>query len=317
MTAGQQCNVFFGSGLGDRSCSFKTTQSGFARIDSNGNGTYVLAGTAPTCTINRDSHNSAPALSNDETHAFTWWRRKHLGTRISPRLEQHDPGFDASGVPDRPEKYKRRGNFRRQYGITMVGLTMTLHGILPTRANGSRGFLMRSVATSRFKKPGRVRLGLHRCHRAASMVPSYQGASSYLIFSNTTTTRLCDGDGINKIALLDPRHSDRPPPSGMVWWRCAKCSTVIAPTPDENRFDRVPLCRCASGASTPRPSIRPRTVFSRRRGRHIYRWNSPTNSLSKPVTLTEGFGELTCLHHWPGGVVYTAQPAAPSLRSAA
>ena len=48
-----------------------STQSGFARIDPNGNGTYVLTGAAASDnTINRDSHNSAPALSNDETTLY-------------------------------------------------------------------------------------------------------------------------------------------------------------------------------------------------------------------------------------------------------
>jgi hypothetical protein len=43
-----------------------TTNDGFARLDSAGNGSYVLAGAAAADTrIYRDSHNCAPALSTD------------------------------------------------------------------------------------------------------------------------------------------------------------------------------------------------------------------------------------------------------------
>src|SRR5947207_10435159 len=71
-TSDSSRNVFFGFRVtGTAPAPLNTTQSGFARIDPNGNGTYVLSGTAANdATINRDSHNSAPALSNDETTLY-------------------------------------------------------------------------------------------------------------------------------------------------------------------------------------------------------------------------------------------------------
>ena len=64
--------MFFGFRVqGTAPAPLNTTQSGFARIDANGTGTYVLAETAANDgTINRDSHNSAPALSNDEATVY-------------------------------------------------------------------------------------------------------------------------------------------------------------------------------------------------------------------------------------------------------
>jgi len=72
LTADSSGNVFFGFRVqGTAPAPLNTTQSGFARIDSNGNATYVLAGTAANDpNIDLDSHNSAPALSNDESTLY-------------------------------------------------------------------------------------------------------------------------------------------------------------------------------------------------------------------------------------------------------
>src|SRR5258706_4874345 len=69
LTADGSGHVFFGFRVaGTAPAPLSTTQSGFARIDASGNGTYVLAGAAANdASITRDSHNSAPALSNDES----------------------------------------------------------------------------------------------------------------------------------------------------------------------------------------------------------------------------------------------------------
>src|SRR5262249_47581280 len=65
-------DIFFGFRVqGTAPSPLNTTQSGYARIDPNGTGTYVLAGTAAGDTgIALDSHNLAPALSNDGTTLY-------------------------------------------------------------------------------------------------------------------------------------------------------------------------------------------------------------------------------------------------------
>ncbi|MEP6701619.1 MAG: hypothetical protein ABJB04_01430, partial [Betaproteobacteria bacterium] len=68
LTADSNGNVFFGFRIdGMAPAPLSTSQSGFARIDPAGNATYVLAAAAADdANADRDSHNSAPALSNDE-----------------------------------------------------------------------------------------------------------------------------------------------------------------------------------------------------------------------------------------------------------
>src|SRR5262252_9441402 len=72
ITADASGNIFFGFRVqGTAPAPLNTTQSGFARIDPAGNGTYLLAGTAANdANIGRDTHNSAPALSNDGTTVY-------------------------------------------------------------------------------------------------------------------------------------------------------------------------------------------------------------------------------------------------------
>src|SRR5262245_20924086 len=69
ITADRQGNVFFGFRVqGTAPAPLSTAQSGFARITPDGAATYVLAGAAADDpNIARDSHNSAPALSRDES----------------------------------------------------------------------------------------------------------------------------------------------------------------------------------------------------------------------------------------------------------
>jgi len=72
ITADSAGNIIFGFRVqGTAPAPLSTTQSGFARIDPQGNATYVLAGTAAAdANIARDTHNSAPAISNDGSTVY-------------------------------------------------------------------------------------------------------------------------------------------------------------------------------------------------------------------------------------------------------
>src|SRR5690348_10509776 len=72
ITADSNGNIFFGFRVsGTAPAPLNTSQSGYARIDPNGNGTYVLAGNAAAdANIGRDTHNCAPALSNDQSTLY-------------------------------------------------------------------------------------------------------------------------------------------------------------------------------------------------------------------------------------------------------
>ena len=226
MTADSNGNVFFGFRVqGTAPAPLSTTQSGFARIDPNGNGTYVLAGTAANdATINRDSHNSAPALSNDESTLYVVAKANSTG-------EGYLIGLDSTTLATRYRVFLRDPRNTSGAAIsddstaspTVAPDNDVYIGILSNPGNGSRGFLLRFSSDLTIQKtPGAFGWDYTPAIVPATMVPSYQGGSSYLIFSKYNNyAGFGEGDGINKIALLDPNATqiDPHPSAGLVEMR--------------------------------------------------------------------------------------------------
>jgi len=128
-------------------------------------------------------------------------------------------------------------------------------GIYGNPANGSRGFMLHfSSDLSVEKAPGGFGWDNTASVVPASMVPSYNGPSSFLLFSkynNYANAGNDSGDGVNRVALLDPNSTQvdaHASSNGMSIMR--EVLTVIGPTADpENRSASAPT-RSANGAST-------------------------------------------------------------------
>ena len=165
-------------------------------------------------------------------------------------------------------------------------------GVLANPNNGSRGFLLRFSADLTVEKiPGGFGWDSTPAIVPASMAPLYQGASPYLIFTKYNNYRFADGDGVNRIALLDPNATQVDPhatANGLVEMR--EVLTVIGPTPDAPTaaFPFAVREWCINTAA-----VNPATnsIFVPNEDGRIYRWNLATNSLSQAVALTRGFGE--------------------------
>jgi hypothetical protein len=312
LTADSNGNVFFGFRVqGTAPAPLATTQSGFARIDANGNGTYVLAGTAANdANIDWDSHNSAPALSNDETTVYVV--AKSSSVRASYLL-----GLDSTTLA---QKYRvllkdpRNDNPASVTDDSTASPTVAPDddvycGILGNPGDGFRGFLLRfssDLATE--KTPGAFGWDYTTAIVPASMVPSYQGSSSYLLFCKYNNYAFGDGDGVNRVALLDPNATQIDPHAsapGFVEMR--EVLTLIGPTPDADNYGpQFPYAVrewCINTAS-----VNPATnsIFVPSEDGSLYRWNIATNSFSQAVALSAGFGEpYVPSLIGPDGTVYT------------
>ncbi|MBI3409508.1 MAG: Ig-like domain repeat protein [Planctomycetes bacterium] len=306
-------NIFFGFRTqGTAGAPLNTTQSGFARIDPSNAGSYVLAGTAAgDAGIGRDSHNSAPAISNDGTTVYV------LAKAPGSDFYGYLLGLDTTTLAT---KYKvllkdPRNNNQNFAGILddstaspMVAPDGDVYiGVFASTYLGSRGWLLRfsgDLATE--KTPGAFGWDSTPAIVPASMVPSYTGASTYLIFSKYNNYDIDDGDGVNKVALLDPNSTQldpHPQSAGQVEMR--EIFTIIGPTPD------------AAGPSYPNAvrewcintaAVDPATnsIFFDSEDGRIYRWNMLTNSLSQAIALTPGIGEpYVPSVIGPDGTVYT------------
>ncbi|MSU34291.1 MAG: hypothetical protein EXS36_04125 [Pedosphaera sp.] len=199
ITAATDGSVYFGFRTqGTAPAPLNTNQSGFARIDSSGNGTYVLASTAAKdAAIGRDSHNSAPALSADETTVYIV---------VKPPANNDYGGYllglDAATLANKYSVFLRDPHNNNPGGIlepstasAMVAPDGDVYlGIFENPYNGSRGFLLRfSNDLSTEKTPGAFGWDYTPGIVPSSMVPSYTGGSSYLLFAKYNNYAIGDG----------------------------------------------------------------------------------------------------------------------------
>jgi Bacterial Ig-like domain (group 3) len=312
ITADSAGNVYFGFRVQSTApAPLNSSQSGFARIDPNGNGNFVLAGQIVSDgagTVSQVSHNLAPALSNDGATLYVVIRgasNSHLvglnsttlATKFSAVLRDPRNGNRAS-VPDNGTS------------SPMVAPDGDVYfGILANPNNGSRGFLLRfSGDLSNEKTPGAFGWDYTPGIVPASMVPSYSGSSSYLLFCKYNNYPSADGNGVNRVAILDPNDTQidsHTSANGLVEMR--EVITVIAPTPDNdtdlNTFPNAVKEWCINA-----PAVNPATksVFFTSEDGHSYRWNLNTNTLDQSVVLTPGLLEpYVPTVIGPDGTVYT------------
>ena len=296
LTPDSSGNVFFGFRVqGTAPAPLNTTQSGFARIDANGNGTYVLAGTAANDgTINRDSHNSAPALSNDEATVYVV--AKSSTTTASYLLGLNSTTLAAKyrvALTD-PRNNNPATVTDDSTASPMVAPDNDVYfGIVGNPGGGFRGFLLRfSSDLTNQKLSGGFGWDYTPAIVPASMVPSYQGSSSYLLFCKYNNYAFSDGDGVNRLALFDPNASQLDPHSsapGFVEMR--EVRTLIGPTPDPDNYPQFPYAVREWCINTAAVNPATNSIFVPNEDGRIYRWNVATNSFAQAVTLTAGIGE--------------------------
>jgi hypothetical protein len=300
LTTDGQGNVFFGFRVqGSAPAPLSTSQSGFARVAPDGSATYVLAGSAAADgNILRDSHNSAPALSRDETLLYVVVKSATITTY------GYLLALDARTLETRHRVFLRdpRGGGQNNAGIsddstaspTVAPDNDVYIGVQGNPGNGSRGFLLRfSGDLSVEKTPGGFGWDSTAAVVPASMVPSYTGSSSYLIFAKYNNYAVGDGNGVNRIALLDPDSTQidpHPSAGGLVQMR--EVLTVIGPTPDRDRvspaFPNAVREWCINTAAV-NPATR--SIFAPNEDGFLYRWDLASNSLAQAVQLTPGFLE--------------------------
>jgi hypothetical protein len=312
LTPDNNGNIFFGFRVqGTAPAPLNTTQSGFARIDRNGNGTYILAGAAANdASMNRDSHNSAPAVSNDEATVYvvvksTLNATSYLlgldSTTLAPkyRVSLKDPRIINPGAVTIPEDGTA--------SPTVAPDNDVYFGILA--GSGFRGYLLRFNSDLTVQK---VSGGFGWDYTAAivpaAMVPSYQGTSSYLLFCKYNNYAFSDGNGVNRLAILDPNATQLDPhssASGLVEMR--EVLTLIGPTPDQDNYSSTfPYAVREWCINTAAVNPATNSIFVPNEDGRLYRWNLADNSFAQEVALTAGIGApYVPVLIGPDGTVYT------------
>ena len=312
LTADSNGNVFFGFRVqGTAPDPLNTNSSGFARIDPNGNGTYILTRAAANDnSINWDSHNSAPALSNDETTLYVL-------AKSSSNEQGYLLGLDSTTLAPQYRVFLRDPRNGNPAAILDNGTASptvapdndVYIGVLGNPGSGFRGWLLRFSGDLAVQKtPGGFGWDYTPALVPASMVPSYQGPSSYLIFAKYNNYAFSDGNGVNRIALLDPNTTQLDPHSsanGLVEMR--EVFTIIGPTPDQERLSSTyPHAVREWCINTAAVNPATNSIFVPNENGFVHRWNLATNSLSQAANIGPGLGQpYVPTIIGPHGIVYT------------
>jgi hypothetical protein len=121
----------------------------------------------------------------------------------------------------------------------------------------------------------------------ASMVPAYGGASAYLLaLKYNNYEGAGTGDGLNRLAVLDPKATQADPilPAVTVM---REVLTILGPTLDAGSTTaRREWCINTMAADPMKKSI-----LANNEDGVLYRWDLATNTLSQSVRLTSGLGQ--------------------------
>jgi hypothetical protein len=314
LTVDKRGNVFFGFMVtGDNPSALA---SGIARVSNRGVGSWVSAAAASgDPTMRKVPHGSAPAVSRDGKTVYVavsdadgWGSgvgyllaldAKTLATRAAVRLE--DPRAPANDA------------FLSENGTASPTLGPdgdVYLGVLenPFPSHHARGWLLHfDAGLVPAGPPGAFGWDDTAAIVPAELVPSYFGASPYLVTTKYNDYAGVGGTGANALAVLDPTDAVTDPISGIPVMR--EVLTVVGPTPDWE-FPGVPTARrewCTN--STVVDPVTGAVLANSADGK-VYRWDLATGLLAESLPLTSGIGEAyTPTIVGPDGAVYAINDA--------
>jgi hypothetical protein len=294
ITSDRYGNIFFGFQVtGTTPLNLK---SGIARIDYNGAGAWIAArATVTNATVSRVAVNCAPALSNDHRKLYVAVNTNYtsfngflvaldsrtLAPLASVRLKDvkipaKDALLDGDGTasptvgPD---------------GDVYFGVLENLYG-----SNNNRGWLLHFNGTLvQTKLPGAFGWDDTASIVPASIVSSYHGSSSYLLMTKYNNYAGNRGDGVNKIAILDPQNGMTDPISGATVMR--EVLTIAGPTPDPSFTNAHPKAVREWCINTAAVDASTKSVLANNEDGNLYRWDLTSNTFSETNVLTTGIGQ--------------------------
>jgi Calx-beta domain len=295
LTVDNQGDVYFGYRVTGSNPA--NLVSGIARIAANGTATHISAEAAAggDTSIDQAARYSAMALSNDGSILYLGVR--NVNTVYYARLV----GLNAatltphyiSGLLLDPRNGNNAGVYTDSTASPVVAPDgKVFYGVMANPDNGSRGWMLQySADLATEGTPGGFGWDDTASIVPASMVPQYTGTSSYLIFTKYNNYNIADGDGSNKIAILDPNDTEVDTHSsagGLLIMK--KVLYQLGPTHD-SQYPGVPTAVrewCINDAA-----VDPATnsVLVNSEDGNFYRWYLPTNTLSQSMHLTSGASE--------------------------
>ena len=290
-------------------------QSGVARIDANGNGSWVgIAAASGDNTMLQVPTNSAPALSNDGSTLYVAATNSSLisgggfGSGYLVALDSATLATKSKVFLNDPQSGFPAYVYNSSTASPMIGPDGDVYfGVLedPFPNHNDRGWLLHFDGTlSQSKTPGSFGWDDTASVVPASAVPSYTGSSSYLIMSKYNNyADINTGDGENRIAILDPNATEPDLVYGNPVMK--EVITILGVTPNPG----LPGVRewCINTAAVDPAGM---AVLANSEDGYLYRWDLKANAFSSRIQLTSGIGEsYTPTSIGPDGQVYAINNA--------
>jgi uncharacterized protein YccT (UPF0319 family) len=283
--------------------------SGVARIGANGTGSWapVVSGMSQVAT------NSAPALSNDGSTLYVLESTGNSGSGTLVALNSNTLAVSAQVALKDPHTGNNASISNDATASPMVGLDGDVYiGVLESSfaSNNDRGWLLHFAGDlSKTKTPGAFGWDDTPSIVPSSMVPSYNGTSTYLLMSKYNNyAGLGSGTGQNKLAILDPNATETDPVTGTTVMN--EVMTILGQTPDPEHDQQFPGAVREWCINTAVVDPATDSILAGSEDGKLYRWNLTSNSFTQVLTLTAGIGEAyTPTLIGPDGLVYAINNA--------
>jgi hypothetical protein len=314
LTVDKRGNVFFGFQVTGVNPS--GLESGIARVSNRGVGTWVsAAGASGDPAMQKVPHGSAPAVSRDAKTVYVavsdgdgWGSgvgyllaldAETLALKTKVRLKDPKvPANDAILNDDGTASPTIGPDGDVYYGVLES----------PFPSNHARGWLLHfDHNLVSLGAPGAFGWDDTASIVPRALVPSYLGTSDYLLMTKYNNYAGVGGDGVNRIAVLDPNDAMTDPISGIPVMK--EILTVAGPTPDDD-FPGSPNAVREWCINTAVVDPVTKSVIANNEDGVVYRWDLASGALSESVVLTAGIGEAyTPTIIGPDGTVYAINDA--------
>jgi hypothetical protein len=269
--------------------------SGIARVDAQGNGRWIAASAAEGVVATaKPAMNNAPALSPDGTTVYVAVNTAALpGTRqtghllaldsatlaVKARVRLVDP---STGAPATVSDNSTSSVMVGPDGRVFFGVLESAFG----DHNGRGWMLQFDALLNPVGQPGSFGWDVTASLVPRAMVPAYTGTSAYLIavkYNNYPGTGT--GDGVNRLAVLDPTGSQ--PDSFSTRTVMREVLTIVGPTFESGNSGPVFEWCINTMAVDPFTN----SILVNSEDGVLYRWHLPSNSFTQRIRITDGLGQ--------------------------
>ncbi len=293
LTSDAQGNIYFGFAVtGPNPAGLS---GGIARVDPQGNGRWISAATAANdIAAVKTAMNSAPALSPDGSTVYVAVNSAAVpGVRqsgyllaldsttlaVKARVRLTDP---ASGGPATVSDNSTSSPLVGPDGRVFFGVLESTFG----QHNGRGWMLHFDALLNPAGQPGSFGWDVTASLVPKAMVPAYTGTSNYLIavkYNNYPGAGT--GDGVNRLAVLDPNGSQ--PDSFSARTVMREVLTIVGPTFESGNSGPVFEWCINTMAVDPFTS----SILVNSEDGIMYRWHLPSNSFTQRIRITDGLGQ--------------------------